>query len=171
MRDAYFSFHVKERDSGLYEVRVRWDFHPRQYCSTKIVLFKIVTRLVDDRILARAPADMIHRCAEVKICWTHYLTAFTRPTSPLARRTLIPRGWVDEFVRISATIPSVCFPVCWSRFNTIETGDPGLISARLVPSTGSLLFFIPCSRRQLIHRSPRGRARWSLRQIMFSCRL
>jgi hypothetical protein len=60
--------------------------------------------------------------------------AFTRPISPLSRRTLIPWGWVDEFVRISATIPSVSFPVCWSCFNTIETRNPGLISARLVPS-------------------------------------
>jgi hypothetical protein len=59
--------------------------------------------------------------------------SFTRPTSPLSKRTLIPCGCTAEFVRIFFTTPSVSFPVRWSCFNTIETRKPGLMSARLVP--------------------------------------
>lgn len=59
--------------------------------------------------------------------------SFTRPTSPLSRRTLIPCGWAGVFVRMSLTIPSVSFPVRWSFFNTIETRSPGLMSHLLVP--------------------------------------
>jgi hypothetical protein len=42
---------------------------------------------------------------------------------------------------MSLTTPSVNFPDCWSDFKTIETLDPGLISARFVPLT--LLFHPP----------------------------
>jgi len=40
----------------------------------------------------------------------------TRPTAPLSRRTLMPWGWVGDFVRISFTIPSVSLPDRWSCF-------------------------------------------------------
>ncbi len=59
---------------------------------------------------------------------------FTRPICPFSRRILIPCGCVGDLVRMSFTIPSVSLPVRWSFFNTIETGIPGLISERLVPS-------------------------------------
>ena len=35
---------------------------------------------------------------------------FTRPTTPLTRRTLMPCGWVGDLVRIAPTIPSVSVP-------------------------------------------------------------
>src|SRR3990170_409028 len=60
--------------------------------------------------------------------------SFTRPTSPLSKRTLIPCGCVGELVKIFFTIPFVSFPVCWSFFDTIETCNPGLMSERLLPS-------------------------------------
>ena len=59
--------------------------------------------------------------------------SFTLPTWPLAKRTLIPWGWVGELVRISLTIPSVSFPVPWSAFNTIKTRKPGFMLLRSVP--------------------------------------
>lgn len=37
--------------------------------------------------------------------------ACTRPTAPLSSRTLIPWGWVGDFVSISLTIPRVNLPV------------------------------------------------------------
>ena len=64
----------------------------------------------------------------------NYKIPFTRPTSPVSRRTLIPCGWAAELVRMSLTIPSVSFPVRWSFFITIETRSPGLMSLLLVPS-------------------------------------
>ncbi len=36
--------------------------------------------------------------------------SLTLPTIPLCRRTLIPWGWVPDFVRILATMPSVSRP-------------------------------------------------------------
>jgi hypothetical protein len=44
----------------------------------------------------------------------------TLPTMPFSRRTLIPRGCVGEFVRISFTTPSVSFPLDGTekRFDT-----------------------------------------------------
>ncbi len=59
---------------------------------------------------------------------------FTRPTSPLSNRTLIPYRCAGEFVKISFTVPSVSFPVRWSIFNTIDTRNPDFISDRLIPS-------------------------------------
>jgi len=35
---------------------------------------------------------------------------------------------------MTLTVPSVSFPDCWSAFWTIETREPGLMLARLVPS-------------------------------------
>ena len=60
------------------------------------------------------------------------MSSFTRPTMPLSRRTLIPWGWVADFVRISLTTPSVSIPDLWSCFWTTFTCDPGLISARFI---------------------------------------
>jgi len=59
---------------------------------------------------------------------------FTLPTWPSSRRTLIPWGCVADFVRISRTTPSVSRPVLWSCFNTMETFNPGRMSARFIPS-------------------------------------
>ena len=36
---------------------------------------------------------------------------WTLPTWPSAKRTLMPRGWNSELVKISATVPRVSFPV------------------------------------------------------------
>jgi len=59
--------------------------------------------------------------------------SFTRPTIPLSRRTLMPWGWVGDFVRMSLTTPSVSLPVRWSSFVTTRTDKPGLISALFSP--------------------------------------
>ena len=59
-------------------------------------------------------------------------TSFTLPISPLSKRTLIPWGWVGDFVRMSFTIPSVNFPDRWFFFNTIRTDWPGFIFTRFV---------------------------------------
>jgi len=53
--------------------------------------------------------------------------SFTRPTSPVSRRTLIPWGCVGDFVNTSFTTPLVRVPLRWSCFCTIRTSEPGLI--------------------------------------------
>jgi hypothetical protein len=58
--------------------------------------------------------------------------SLTRPTSPVSSRTFIPCGCLEDFVRISLTIPSVRLPVRWSSFNTIFTCIPVFISDRLI---------------------------------------
>ena len=41
--------------------------------------------------------------------------SYTRPTSPVSRRTLIPWGWVGDLVRMSCTTPRVSCPA-WHPF-------------------------------------------------------
>lgn len=73
-----------------------------------------------------------------------YFIIWTLPTSPVTSRTLIPREWVGELVRMSFTIPSSSFPVGWSFFRTIETWVPGFKLARFVLSIFiSLSLFVP----------------------------
>ena len=66
-------------------------------------------------------------------CGLQGISFFTRPIIPLSKRTLIPCGWVEDFVRTSLTMPSVSFPDRWSCFWTTVTRVPGLISARMIP--------------------------------------
>ena len=50
--------------------------------------------------------------------------------SPVASRTLIPREWKADVVRMSFTTPLVSFPVRWSCFCVMFTRSPGLMSMR-----------------------------------------
>lgn len=61
------------------------------------------------------------------------MTAWTRPTWPVCNRTLMPCGWLGEFVRIVFTTPRVSFPVRWSNFWTMSTVSPRWIFLRLDP--------------------------------------
>ena len=65
-------------------------------------------------------------------CGLQGMSFFTRPTMPLSKRTLIPCGCVEDFVRTSLTIPSVRFPDRWSCFCTTLTCVPGLMSALMI---------------------------------------
>lgn len=60
-------------------------------------------------------------------------SSFTRPTSPVSRRTLMPCGWVGDFVRMSCTTPLVRMPLRWCCFCTICTSTPGLILLLSMP--------------------------------------
>src|SRR5688572_15280785 len=75
------------------------------------------------------------RWASLRIMWFPYVVtiSFTRPTWPSCKRTLMPCGWVGDFVRISLTMPCVSLPVRWSCFRTISTIMPGLMWARVCP--------------------------------------
>ena len=66
--------------------------------------------------------------------------SLTLPISLLSNRTLIPCGWVGDFVKMSFTIPSVNLLVFWSFFKTIRTLVPGLMSAHIVPVIGSISY-------------------------------
>src|SRR3989344_6279941 len=58
--------------------------------------------------------------------YTPYASIYcTRPTSPDASRTLIPRGCTGALVRMSFTTPRVDIPFPWSCFSTITTVNPG----------------------------------------------
>ena len=57
----------------------------------------------------------------------------TRPTWPSASITLMPCGWVLDFVSNRATMPSVNLPVLWSVFSTMLTLLPIFTSIRLCP--------------------------------------
>lgn len=71
--------------------------------------------------------------ARVNTLETFYKISFTRPTSPLSSRTLIPCGWLGLLVKIFSTTPFVNRPIRWSCFKTIFTSCPILIFARSVP--------------------------------------
>jgi len=51
-------------------------------------------------------------------------SAWTRPTCPSVRRTLMPCGWLAEEVRMSWTTPMTRRPVTWSCLRTIATRNP-----------------------------------------------
>ncbi len=57
----------------------------------------------------------------------------TRPIRPSSSRTLIPREWKADDVRISLTTPTVRFPLRWSSFKIISTRLPRRISLRSWP--------------------------------------
>ena len=70
------------------------------------------------------------------------ITSFTRPTIPFSRRTLIPKGWDEDLVRISFTIPSVNFPVFWLPFWTTFTLEPRFMLPLVSPSNaGNYIMF------------------------------
>lgn len=57
----------------MHEERVRRDFHPRRYCRTNIILFKIVTKL----LLLKTAVDPP-------------VTERTRPVAPAANYVFLP---------------------------------------------------------------------------------
>jgi len=77
---------------------------------------------------------------QLSYMWLSYVQAsrisLTRPTVPSCKRTLMPWGCMEDFVRISKTVPSVSFPVRWSCFWKIFTCVPVLISERFFPFMG-----------------------------------
>ena len=79
--------------------------------------------------LIAAFAGMTRSKNETRRSTTHTFDriSFTRPTSPVSRRTLIPWGCVADFVKTSFTIPLVRVPLRWSCFCTIRTSEPGRI--------------------------------------------
>ena len=87
--------------------------------------------------------------------------ACTRPTRPSFSITLMPWGWDALFVRIRATMPSVCTSVGWFRFSTIHTRWPGRISLRL--GTAIRVRFLLSARQRTSHYTKnRTRCGWRL---------
>ena len=102
----------------------------------------------------------------------------TLPTVPSFSLTLMPWGWVAEFVRISATMPRVLFPVRWSCFRTTPTVMPTRTEDRSFPSRVTYSIFSSislASRTSFGHRVAKvffslASAYWSSRERSYPTR-